>query len=117
MTFESTERARLLAARARDIVLDEARRADKWENTTQSAEPALVAAVITARTTHAEDILAIQRAELARAQRVVDRWAYEGWGEAPQWARSTVERLRHLAENEDADGVDDALSAIAAALR
>lgn len=116
MTFESTERARLLAARARDIVLDEARSAGRWEDHTPSADPALVAAVIAARTTYADDILAIQRAELARAQRVVDRWAYEGWGEAPQWARFTVERLRYL-ENDDAVGVDDALAAIAAALR
>lgn len=117
MTFESTERARLLAARARDIVLDEARSAGRWEDSTPSADPALVAAVITARTTHAEDILAIQRAELARAQRVVDRWAYEGWGEAPQWARSTVDRLKHLDENADAEGVDDAIAALSAALR
>lgn len=117
MTFESTERARLLAARARDIVLDEARCADRWEDHTSSADPALVAAVIAARTTYAGDILATQRAELARAQRVVDRWAYEGWGEAPQWARATVERLKHLAENDDANGVDDAIAALSAALR
>jgi len=117
MTFETNNRAAVLAARARDIVLDEARSAGRWEDSTPSADPALVAAVIAARTTHADDILAIQRAELARAQRVVDRWAYEGWGTAPQWARFTVERLKHLNENDDANGVDDALSAIAAALR
>lgn len=116
MTDEQ-DRHRRLAARARDIVLDEARSADRWEERTQSAEPALVAAVIAARTTHADDILAIQRAELARAQRTVDRWAYEGWGIAPQWARATVERLKHLAENDDANGVDDAIAALSAALR
>lgn len=116
MTFEADNRAAVLAARAKDIVLKEARSADRWENYTPSADPALVAAVIAARTTYADDILAIQRAELARAQHVVDRWATNGWGTAPQWARFTVERLRHL-ENDGADGVDDALSAIAAALR
>lgn len=115
MTLEE-DRQRRLAARARDIVLDEARSADRWENYVPSADPALVADVIAARTTHADDILAIQRAEFSRAQRVVSRWADENWGEAPLWARSTVDRLQHL-KNDDADGVDDALSAIAAALR
>lgn len=115
--LDTTERARILAARARDIVLNEARCADRWEDRTSSADPALAAAVIAARGTYAEDILRIQRAELARAQHVVDRWAHEGWGDAPQWARFTVERLKHLNENDDANGVDDALSAIAAALR
>lgn len=115
--LETKDRQRRLAARARDIVLDEARSAGRWEDSTPSADPALVAAVIAARTAYADDILAIQRAELSRAQHVVDRWAYEGWGDAPQWARFTVERLKHLNENDDANGVDDALSAIAAALR
>lgn len=117
MTFESTERARLLAARARDIVLDEARSAGRWEDSTPSADPALIAAVIAARTTHADDILAIQRAEFSRAQRVVSRWADENWGEAPLWARSTVERLRHLAENDEDENLDDAIAALSSALR
>jgi hypothetical protein len=116
MTFETENRAAVLAARARDIVLDEARSAGRWEDSTPSADPALVAAVITARTTHADDILAVKRAELARAQRVVDRWADEGWGTAPLWARSTVDRLQHL-KNDDAEGVDDAIAALSAALR
>ena len=67
--LETKDRQRRLAARARDIVLDEARSAGRWEDHTPSADPALVAAVIAARTTYADDILAIQRAELARAQR------------------------------------------------
>lgn len=116
MTFETDNRAAVLAARARDIALDEARSAGKWEDSAPSAEPALVAAVIAARTAYADDILAIQRAELARAQRVVERWAHEGWGTAPQWARFTVERLKHLDENDDADGVDDALAALSRAI-
>ncbi len=117
MTFETENRAAVLAARARNIVLDEARRAGKWEDSAPSAEPALVAAVIAARTTHAADILQIQRAELSRAQHVVDRWAYEGWGTAPQWARATVERLRHLAENDEDENLDDAIAALSSALR
>lgn len=122
--LDSTERARILAARARDIVLDEARGADRWEDACTSMarhvsppEPALVAAVIAARVTHAQDILAIQRAELARAQHVVDRWRYEGWGDAPLWARSTVARLQHLDENDEAENLDDAIAALSAALR
>lgn len=55
MTFETDNRAAVLAARARNIVLDEARSADRWENYAPSANPALVAAVIAARVTHADD--------------------------------------------------------------
>lgn len=116
MTFETDNRAAILAARAKDIVLDEARWPDSWNDRNPTADAALAVAVAEARTKYADDILAIQHAELARAQHVVDRWADEGWGTAPLWARSTVDRLRHL-ENDDADGVNDALSALSAALR
>jgi hypothetical protein len=109
MTFESEERQRRLVEQARDIVLEEARWIDSWNDRNPTADTALAGAVAKARETYAADIASIKRSELDRAQHVVDRWAHEGWGIAPAWARSTVERLSHL-ENDDADGVDDALA-------
>jgi len=114
MSFESDERQRKLANYARTIVLDEARGAGRWEDRTTAADPTLVAAVVAARTKYAADILSIQRAELERAQHVVDRWAHEGWGTAPQWARATAERLKHLENDTDEES---AIATLTAALR
>jgi len=116
MTFESDDRQRKLADYARTIVLDEVRSADRWENSNPTASPALVAAVIAARTKYSADIERIQRADLRRAQHVIDMWSHNGWGIAPQWARFTVERLHHL-ENDESEGLDDAVAALTAALR
>lgn len=116
MTFETEERQRMLAERAHDIVLDEARWPDTWSDRNPTADTALAVAVAEARKKYAADILSIQRSELNRAQNVVDMWSHNGWGTAPAWARSTVERLKHLEET-GADGVDEAVAALAAALR
>ena len=116
MTFETKNRAAILAARAKDIVLGEARCPDTWNDRNPTADTALAVAVAKARETYAADIMSIKRAELNRAQNVVDMWAHNGWGTAPAWARSTVERLKHLEET-GADGVDEAVAALAAALR
>jgi hypothetical protein len=113
MSFESAEHQRRLADYARTIVLDEARGADRWENTNPMASPALAAAVIAARTKYSADIERIQRADLARAQHVIDKWTLNGWGTAPQWARATVERLKHLDDESD---TESALAALTAAI-
>jgi len=111
MTFETKNRAAILAARAKDIVLDEARWPDTWSDRNPTADTELAVAVAEARKKYAADILSIQRSELNRAQNVVDMWSHNGWGTAPAWARSTVERLKHLEET-GADGVDEAITAL-----
>jgi len=110
MTFETEERQRRLVEQARDIVLDEARWPDTWNDRNPTADTALAVAVAKARETYSADIASIKRSELDRAQHVVDMWSHNGWGIAPAWARSTVERLKHL-ENYD-DNVDEAITAL-----
>lgn len=112
MTFETEDRQRKLAEQAREIVIEEARWADQWEDRNPVASPALVGAVVEARKAYAADIKQVQRAELNRAQHVIDMWAHHGWGTAPAWARSALDRLQHL-DNEE----DDAIAALSAALR
>jgi hypothetical protein len=113
MSFETAEQQRRLADYARSIVLDEARGAGRWEESNPKASTELVAAVVKARETYARDILDIQRADIRRAQHVIDRWAHNGWGLAPQWARFTAERLKYL---EDDDDTESALAALTAAI-
>lgn len=111
MTFETEERQRMLAERAHDIVLDEARWTNSWNERNPTADPALAVAVAEARETYAADILSIKRAELNRAHNVIALWSRNSWGPAPAWARSTVERLKHLEEDDD-DNVDEAITAL-----
>jgi len=116
MSFESEERQRKLAELAHGIVLDEARWPDTWNDRNPTADTALAVAVAEARKTYAADIESIKRSELNRAQHVIDMWSHNGWGIAPAWARSTVERLKHLEENDGADSVDEAIAALSRAI-
>jgi hypothetical protein len=110
MTFETEDRQRRLTELARDIVFDEARWTDSWNDRNPTADTALAVAVAKARETYAADIASIKRSELNRAQNVVDMWGHNGWGIAPAWARAAVERLKHL--EDDDDNVDDALAPV-----
>jgi hypothetical protein len=115
MTFETEDRQRRLVEHARDIVLADARWPDSWDDRNPTADTALAVAVAKARETYAADIVSIKRSELNRAQHVIAMWSHNCWGTAPAWARSTVERLGHL-ENDD-DDTDSAIAALSAALR
>jgi hypothetical protein len=78
--------------------------------------PDLISAVADARERLAGERRAIVLRKIEQAANCRDRFQASGWP-VPQWARAWLKPIESLKENDETENLEDALSALSAALR